>query len=190
MLTGIVGKNCPRRSHISYMLHRIHLPSLASASIYSPTNFCTLKICLAKRKNPLFIEWVFCYISFGSEVPTHEYIKQLLAAGKTVCVPKLSGSEMHAVKLTNFQNLSPNSLGILEPTEPYKIVEPAHIGAVVVPLLAFNAQNHRLGYGGGYYDKFLKDCPAVKIGVAYAFQKTSKDFAEPHDIPLDKLIAF
>jgi len=65
---------------------------------------------------------------------------------------------------------------------------PEKVDIVVVPAVAFDLQGHRLGYGKGYYDRFLKKTKAVKVGVAYDFQIVEKLPAEQHDIPVDLII--
>ena len=61
---------------------------------------------------------------------------------------------------------------------------------IIVPGLAFDAQNYRLGYGGGYYDNFIVNhAQAKKIGIFYPFQKVEKVPVEAHDFPLDKILA-
>jgi 5-formyltetrahydrofolate cyclo-ligase len=129
---------------------------------------------------------IFCYVSIGSEVPTHQYIKDMIKSGKTVCVPKVVGEQMLAIKINFFEELSPGEFGILSPKSGIDI-DKNKIDLAVTPLLAFN-NNHRLGTGGGYYDKFLQDCRAYKIGLAYEFQRTPVNFAESHDIKMDRIL--
>jgi 5-formyltetrahydrofolate cyclo-ligase len=111
---------------------------------------------------------IFCYESFGSEVPTHEYIKEMQAQGKRVCVPKVVGDQMVAV------------VGD-------EIVHKDDIDLIIVPLLAFNGKN-RLGFGGGFYDKYLRGCNARKVGLAFAFQETMVDFMDEWDVELDEVV--
>ena len=75
-----------------------------------------------------------------------------------------------------------NRFGIMEPEEPEEIVTP---DAILVPLLAFDAEGHRLGYGGGYYDRVLESSRAVTIGIAYKGQEVEKLPREKHDRSLD-----
>lgn len=78
-----------------------------------------------------------------------------------------------------------NHHGIPEPRADAKIVTP---DAVLVPLLAFDAHGHRLGYGGGYYDRTLNATRAFTIGIAYAGQEVRELPREAHDRPLDAVI--
>jgi len=132
---------------------------------------------------------IFCYVAFGSEVPTYAYIQKVLAQGKTVCVPFLENDEMLAVQIHTLKKLKPNRFGILEPASSQNLIEKSKIELAVVPMLAFY-QKSRLGFGGGFYDRFLKNCPARKVGIAYSFQQTKMPFAEKHDIEMDKIIYY
>ncbi|MCL2484080.1 MAG: 5-formyltetrahydrofolate cyclo-ligase [Firmicutes bacterium] len=140
-------------------------------------------------------ETIFCYVSYDYEVPTHEFIKQLLAAGKTVLVPKCVNDEMYAISCEDFDKLEPSSIGILRPAETLKelqaqgrVYSKEKIDVAIVPILAFY-EMFRLGYGGGNYDKFLKNTKIKKIGIAHEFSKTEIDFSEPHDVPMDVIVA-
>lgn len=129
---------------------------------------------------------IFCYVSFGSEVPTHEYIKTMIGHGKTVCVPRVAGKEMQAIKISNLHELELSRMRILEPVSG-EVIDSKDIDLIVVPILAFN-KGYRLGYGGGFYDKYMRGCGAHKVGLAYPFQETAEVFDEAHDVMLDKII--
>jgi len=82
--------------------------------------------------------------------------------------------------------LTPNSWGIAEPLASAPDVVPA---IILVPLLAFDSTGHRLGYGGGYYDRTIDALPGVRtIGIAYAGQEVSAVPREPHDHALDMIV--
>ena len=92
----------------------------------------------------------FVYHSFGTEVDTHAVIARLLNAGKTVCLPRVVGDGMLAVKYTG-ERLEKGAFGICEPQgEEDFLCEIA-----LVPLLAVDGAGTRLGYGGGYYDRYF-----------------------------------
>ncbi len=113
---------------------------------------------------------VMTYVSFGSEVETHRFIAQLLAAGKTAVTPVCDkGRSMIAALTAQFpQGFEKNGFGILEiPKEQAVAVDPRAIDLIVVPCVAYAASGYRLGYGGGYYDRFLPRLrpDAVTAGV-------------------------
>lgn len=147
---------------------------------------------------PLFQQsrTVLVYCSYRSEVETLVLLQRCLEAGKTVCVPQTvpAESRLLAVAIKDpLTDLGPGYLGIPEPL-PH-LVESREVGAdrlevVVVPGAVFDRNGNRLGYGGGYYDRFLtQDAPqALRIGLAYSGQLVRSVPALPHDVPLDLLV--
>ena len=139
-----------------------------------------------------FRSW-FVYVSFKTEVETHGLIHRLLSAGKHVSVPIIdsAANTMTASHITDFEHdLAPGSMGILEPKpgclEP---VAGGGIDIVIAPGAAFAPDGYRVGYGGGYYDRFLSACAAPAVGLAYdvqIFDRVPHDAA--HDIPLACII--
>ena len=139
---------------------------------------------------------VLIYCSYRSEVGTLVLLQRCLEAGKTVCVPQTVPADFRllAVAIDDpLIDLGPGYLGIPEPL-PH-LVERREVGAdrleaVVVPGAVFDRNGNRLGYGGGYYDRFLaREAPqAVRIGLAYSGQVVRTLPALPHDVPLDLLV--
>lgn len=127
----------------------------------------------------------FIYCSFGSEADTKNIIARLISLGKRVLLPRVEGEDMVPVEYRAGDNLVKNSLGVQEPEGQAYAGE---IDVVIVPLLAVNARGYRLGYGGGYYDRFLKNSSAVKAGIGYDFQLTDEFKEDAWDEPLDILI--
>jgi len=139
---------------------------------------------------------VFIYVHFRSEVQTMPLIKKLLAAGKTVSVPVTLAeqSKISAVALNDPDSqLIPGYYGIPEPT-PETIssstVQPKNIDTVIIPGSVFDVKGGRLGYGGGFYDRFLcKDAPRAKrVALAYELQMVTQVPVEPHDQCMDYVI--
>jgi len=139
---------------------------------------------------------VLIYCSYRSEVETLVLLQRCLEAGKTVCVPLTvpAHSRLLAVAIDDpLTDLGPGYLGIPEPL-PH-LVESREIGAdrleaVVIPGAVFDRNGNRLGYGGGYYDRFLtQGTPgALRIGLAYSGQLVQTLPALDHDVPLDLLV--
>ena len=125
-------------------------------------------------------ETVLCYHSVGGEVDTHPLMARMRAEGKTVCLPAgLGGGIMEARRA---DGLKPGPLGIPNPAGP--LVAPEKIDLIIVPGLSFDRTCHRLGQGGGYYDRYLPRCRAVTIGLAFEWQMTDCLPLEAHDAPL------
>ena len=101
---------------------------------------------------------IFIYVSFGSEVNTHEIIKKAIIDKKNIYVPKIDmkKKEMIAVKIHSLTELSVNNYGILEPINVDKDKIANDFDIIVMPGVAFDENGNRIGYGGGYYDKYLE----------------------------------
>lgn len=126
----------------------------------------------------------FVYYSYGSEADTHALIKRLLLAGKRVYLPKTEGKNVLAIEYNGDEDaLKKNAYGILEPCgQAYD----GEIDVCITPLLAVNYNGFRLGYGGGYYDRFFAEHPQIlKVGIGYKLQITDDEFEEENDVPLD-----
>ena len=130
---------------------------------------------------------IMFFVSFNSEVDTHSMIREALK-DKTVVVPKVVHHEIEPSVIIDFDNLIPGKFGIPEPIEIMKIAY-KNIDLVLVPGIVFDRQGHRIGYGFGYYDKFLaKVHKAVKIGLAFDFQVVDNIPRETHDIAVDFVV--
>jgi len=120
----------------------------------------------------------FVYLSRGTEADTESVIRALLREGKRVCVPRLEGERMFAAPYA--AEMSPNRFGIPEPAAGD---EPCEIA--VVPLLAVDGQGYRLGYGGGYYDRYFAAHPdTLRVGFCYAGQAVGRLPRSEYDVPL------
>lgn len=140
-----------------------------------------------EAKNILF------YVSFNDEVDTHEMIKELLDNGdKTVVVPYVLKKYpiLQLSELKNFDELEPKTFDILEPKELYtREFNPEKLDLVIIPGVAFDENGHRIGYGYGYYDRFLKKVKKVKkVGLAFELQLVDKIPEEWHDVPVDIVV--
>lgn len=113
---------------------------------------------------------VYCYVSYGSEPCTHGLITALLENGAAVAVPRVCGSQMEFFQIMKMEDLVPGYQGILEPNEHCKPVMDKQ-APVLTPGLAFTTKGQRMGYGGGFYDRFFAQEPEhLRIAWAYPFQ--------------------
>jgi 5-formyltetrahydrofolate cyclo-ligase len=143
---------------------------------------------------------VHCYCSFGSEVATERVIARAFEDGKRVVVPITSpnSKELLYTEIFPTTRFIPDSFGI--PTPEYdsaNLLHPPLIltlqDCIIIPLLGFDEQCYRLGYGKGYYDRFLADVleriPNIPtIGFAFECQHEERVIIEPHDIPLSMIL--
>lgn len=132
---------------------------------------------------------VLMYYSLDDEVNTHDVVDTVLKQGKTVLLPKvISETEMELRRYTGPQDLQDGFFNIMEPSgklfENYEDIDLA-----VIPGMAFDSQNNRLGRGKGYYDRMLpKLVNAYKIGVCFDFQHLPGIPADENDIKMDEII--
>ncbi len=132
---------------------------------------------------------VFCYVSAKGEVDTHSLLERI-AAEKTLTVPYCMDDygNMICVKISSLSDLTCGRFGILEPKNPIPFNK-KEIDFVIVPGVAFDKEGYRIGYGKGYYDRFLQDISPYKLGVC---QKEFYVDSLPHDeydIKMDKIMA-
>ncbi|MHB1185107.1 MAG: 5-formyltetrahydrofolate cyclo-ligase [Desulfobulbia bacterium] len=136
---------------------------------------------------------VFAYVSFRSEVETLNLIAHCLDTGVTVSVPLTLVQEHRLLPYAITdpgRDLVPGYCSIPEPLQTLPLVDPGAIEVVVTPGSVFDAQGGRLGYGGGYYDRFLHTAApqALRIGLAFDLQVVEAVPLESHDEQLDYLI--
>ncbi len=141
-------------------------------------------------KNSSFI---FIYVSLNNEVNTHDIIKESLKNGKRICVPKVKSIKegMEALEIKDFSELVEcGTYKILEPKNFENKVDPKEIDLAILPGLAFDNEGGRLGYGGGFYDRFLPKLKneSPKIALAYDFQMVNSVPRDFHDILVDEII--
>lgn len=130
---------------------------------------------------------VMLYLSYKSEPDTWHLAQKVLADGKRLCAPVIkAGGEMDCFIIRDLHNLSLSAMGIYEPfpTEP---VQPDEIDVIVVPGCAFSENGFRIGYGGGYYDRYLPKTHAVTYGFFYECLK-AEFIPEATDVPLHYII--
>lgn len=135
---------------------------------------------------------IFIYIGFGSEIDTRKYIKRFWQDNKTVVVPRtnIEKKEMDVVRIDSFDNLVKDNYGILEPDQSKESFNKDKIDLIIMPGVAFDKDGGRVGYGGGYYDKFLKtiDKNIKKIALCYTFQIIQKVPLDFYDVKVNDLI--
>ncbi|PXF57529.1 MAG: 5-formyltetrahydrofolate cyclo-ligase [Deltaproteobacteria bacterium] len=134
------------------------------------------------------------YVSFRSEVDTHQLIRERLNSGLEVAVPKtdVTNRRLETYLLKDWEKgLRPGAYGILEPdVKVAPLIPPSQIDMVVVPGSVFDRQCGRYGYGGGYFDRFLsKEAPqALRIGLAFSLQVLQEIPLKTHDQRMDIIV--
>lgn len=134
---------------------------------------------------------IMCYRSFRSEADTAEIVENLFQLGKTLCFPVCEKAGiMHAFSPIDENSWITGRMGIMEPDrEKSRLIAPEDIELLICPLVAFDNQKNRIGYGGGYYDRYLPRCEkAVKIGIAFEAQRVEKIYPDQYDRAMDIII--
>ena len=133
---------------------------------------------------------LFLSVPEKREVDTSFLIGVLRERGKQIAVPKMtSGGSLTHLLLSDATQLSVNRWGIPEPTEG-QAVRPETIDVVFVPLLAFDQKGYRVGYGGGYYDRFLQQCRKDVVSVGLSFFGPVREISDLHpgDVPVNYVV--
>lgn len=117
---------------------------------------------------------IFTFVSYGTEIGTIELINKSLSDGKIVAVPYMTGKphEMVFIKISSIEELMSNKMGILEPEyNTENIIKSDKDTVIIVPGLAFDKDFYRIGYGGGYYDKYIDENEyMLTVGVCFEEQ--------------------
>ncbi|ANB60452.1 5-formyltetrahydrofolate cyclo-ligase [Anoxybacteroides amylolyticum] len=130
-------------------------------------------------------------ISKGQEINTTPLIENAWKEGKIVCVPKCypTTKTMTFRAIRSFDQLETVYFGLSEPIEAVTDeIAPEAIDVMIVPGICFSIDGYRIGYGGGYYDRYLQQVKSPTVSLAYPFQVMEQLPIEPHDIPVDYII--
>jgi len=143
---------------------------------------------------------IYAYLAKKGEVLLDELIRDAWKDGKIVAVPKVLGTEMEFFVISSLEDVEIGCMGIREPLsrQPVPIMdheedteqlEPQNHALMLLPAVAVDEQRHRVGYGGGYYDKYLEKHPQLeKTAVAFEFQVYPQVPTEAFDVPLDSIV--
>lgn len=135
---------------------------------------------------------IFSFVSFGSEVDTIRIIGHALKEGRMVCVPKIPSRDkgMEVYSIRGFDELKEGYYKILEPVEGLRKVSGEEIDLILMPGVAFDRQGGRVGYGAGFYDRYLRSMTKNinKIALAYDFQLINRVPTDEFDVSIDGII--
>lgn len=136
-------------------------------------------------------ETVLAYVSLPIEVDTLNLIQAAWQDGKKVAAPRcVPGTrDMEFFLISSFEQLEPQTFGVMEPV-PHKCEKLVqfHNSICIVPALAYDRQGYRLGYGAGYYDRFLSGYPGEKIGIVYQENMRQHLWHGKYDVQVDLII--
>ena len=131
---------------------------------------------------------IYGYLPYNQEVRTVPMLEQALKDGKRVAVPKVYGEEMKFIYMTDLSRIEKGYAGIPEPIADEPVADDP-TALVLMPGLAFTKNGDRMGYGGGFYDKFLAaEQSHPTVALCYAFQMVEQLPTEQYDIPVDLVL--
>ena len=132
---------------------------------------------------------IYGYLPYNQEVRTVPMLEQAIRDGKRVAVPKCYDRDMKFIYITDFEKeVAPGYANIPEPIADEPVADDT-TALVLMPGLAFDPQGHRIGYGGGFYDRFLADEPNhPTLALCYGFQMVDHLETEEFDIPVNMVL--
>lgn len=131
---------------------------------------------------------IYGYLPYNQEVRTIAMLERAISNGKKVAVPKVVGEEMVFILMDDLSKVEKGYAGIPEPIADGPIAQDPE-ALVLMPGLAFDPAGHRIGYGGGFYDRFLEKEPNhPTVALCYEFQMFPHLDVEEHDIPVDLVL--
>ena len=129
---------------------------------------------------------IACYFPIGSEIDTHNIMLDMLEQDKNLLLPRIVNNNLEFCIVPNLEKLEKGSFEIMEPRDSYKKAE--KINCVLIPTVGVSKSGVRLGYGKGYYDRFLSSTDAVKISLTYSKQIVKSIPSDSHDIKIDWIV--
>lgn len=143
----------------------------------------TKLIALLNERKP---RQILCYVSTPIEVDTSRFLSKLLERNEAVYVPRCAEGNMRFFRINALSELRMGAFKILEPIGSEEFHGETD-SVCVTPALSFDRDGYRLGYGGGYYDRFLKNYQGLSVGICYQ-SFLGEIPKEPFDLPVDLLI--
>jgi len=145
---------------------------------------------LIERKEYSDASVVLAYMSFSSEVNTHFLIEKAWRDGKKVAVPKCVDDRLLEFEyIRTFDDLAPGRFGIMEPVTGERVDYAEEQCLLLLPGVAYTSRGDRLGYGGGYYDRYLKKHDSIpRVMLAYSLQEAEELPVDEMDVPADMIV--
>lgn len=191
---GMKAPPTPSQQHLSQSNLRALLRQRRDAL---PPHLCQAHsqiICEHLLTHPFYQEanTIGAYWAIGNEVNLSAFIEQAFADGKRIALPRINGTAMQ-FHLYTPEHTQTNTYGITEPLDTCDVIPRSEMDAVILPLVGFDAHGHRIGMGGGFYDRYFsgqKTATApLRLGVAYEVQRTATFAVNEWDIPPHQIIS-
>ena len=158
------------------------------ATSFDMMNIASKQIHKKLRGNQIFrnAKKIGAYYPIGSEVLTQDIMQEILSSGKELFLPKVVGDEIEFRKITDFSCLEKGNFDIMEPNDDCPVEN--DLDLILVPTIGISEEGVRLGYGQGFFDKFLVKHKIQTIALVYEKQVIKKIPREDHDIPMDWIL--
>lgn len=132
---------------------------------------------------------IACYLSFNNEVDTYKIIKYSILNNKKIVIPKIKGDDLIFTYFDgDYLKLIKNKYGIYETKDKEKIIDNSLIDLIIVPSICCNTFKYRIGYGKGYYDRYLKNKKMIKTSLCYDELIDDTFFQDENDVMMDFII--
>ena len=140
------------------------------------------------KKNSLFTnaQNIACYFPIGSEINTHDIMLDILKQGKNLLLPRIIDDDIEFYIISNLEKLEKGNFESMEPKDNCEKAK--KIDCILIPTVGVSKLGVRLGYGMGYYDRFLSSTDAVKISLTYSKQIVKSIPSDSHDIKIDWIV--
>jgi 5-formyltetrahydrofolate cyclo-ligase len=126
------------------------------------------------------------YYSIGSEVQTHDLLQEFFNQGKEIALPRIDKNDLVFKKISSLSDLELGNFAVMEPREKCETVK--KLDVILVPAIALTREGYRLGYGFGFYDRYLHEIMSKKIGLTYT-KNVLKSFPhDEHDVKMDCVV--
>ena len=142
---------------------------------------------LIQHERYLQAQRIALYASLKDEVSTDELIQHSFQVGKRVYLPKVVDDDLQFYEIGENESFVKSVFHVMEPVgDASKLMK--DVDLIIVPGVAFDEENHRMGFGKGYYDRFLEKQKVYKIGVCFREQRVKEILHDSHDISMDEVI--
>jgi len=141
---------------------------------------------LRKIESYRYAKTIGAYYSIGSEVRTQDILQEILNAGKELALPKVVKNDLVFKKISSFSDLEQGNFSVMEPKDKCEIVK--NLDIVIVPAIALSKEGFRLGYGFGYYDRYLHGKHSTTIALSYAKQVIKSFSHDLHDVKMNFIV--
>ncbi|MGI0072579.1 MAG: 5-formyltetrahydrofolate cyclo-ligase [Nitrosotalea sp.] len=126
------------------------------------------------------------YFAIGSEVRTQDVLQEILNAGKELSLPRVEKKDLVFKKISDFSDLEVGNFSVMQPKERCETVK--KLDVVLIPAIALTGEGYRLGYGFGYYDRYLHEKQSKKIALSYLKQVVKSFPHDGHDVRMDCIV--